>query len=747
MFWLQQIIFRVLPTVRNDDKRRNSLLRVNTFDNALQRIDIMVLFASELPYRLMAAVAFRIVYGSFHDVSEKCLLEVTGYSLVVIQSVVDAIVRGSSDVRPYYMDGTGGEDAMTQPVYDQKLHLHSYSPVPIPTGEWCTERVGEEPAPLEIWREKKGGKSTKIGEGTYGQVREVTRAGTGETYALKTVTIKTMNSTALREIDILRYATRFQLHHVCPLVSVDATLSKPRDVRIWLPLCSHSLADRISNKETPPLTPAQIRTFFHQLMIGLSELHAAGMLHRDLKPGNILLRSGEVSEELLIADFGLSGIQSQTNNALTGEVATLNYMAVELLCGKKKYTAAFDMWSMGCVLAEMITGKLLFQGADAQELRATIVRKLGVPPTDQMVDPLPHTGDADPQAFLRDVCKNLPLDDQERAADLLHSLLQVDFTKRIRARDALLHPYFVRTGTIVPSQPCPAVETRRRVSELQLDAHQQLDEAEMKRENDGSGSVILMTTPPKKSTRKFRARRAPATQTPSIRTRNMRDEMNDLAQQSLKKPLEPTQWLTDIHVNFGMGWLNYHSCYLKNSNHAFCFYSYVLGTTRTQSRPFHNDNVMHPTATTAGCLTVRFRLFPLYISGCHWILAVHDSHSGVLYVLDSLCWKIGEEIQALKLLLGVRSETVALLTTPLQKNQLDCECWTIAFATAIVNSLDWMPSTTDTTLFTGLEVEGFRDRLRNLATNQQWKTHAVGTGVHRLVDGEDVRSSNENVHL
>ena len=724
VFWLQQIICRALEAVpTTDEKRRNSLLHANTFGNAVQRIDIMVLFASELPYRLMAAVAFRIVYESFHDVSERCLTEVTGYPLVVIQSVVDAIVRGSTDVRPYHvsMDGTGGQDAMKQPVYDQELHLCSHSPVPIPPGDWCTERVGEEPAPLEVWKEEKGGKSTKMGEGTYGQVRKVTRFGTDEPYALKTVTIKTMNSTALREIDILRYSTRFQLPHVCPLVHVDATLGKPRDVRIWLPLCDQSLAARIWNKKTP-LTPTQIRTFFHQLMTGLSELHAAGMLHRDLKPSNILLRSGEVGEELLIADFGLSRIQSQPNNALTGEVATLNYMAVELLCGNKKYTSAFDMWSMGCILAEMITGELLFHGSDADELRLTIVLKLGVPPPDQMVDPLPQTSDADPRAFLRDVCKNLPLEDQESAADLLHLLLQVDFTKRIRARDALLHPYFVRTGTRVPSQPCPAVEIERQVSEEQLDDDpliQHLDEAEMIGQ---VGSVILMTPPPKKSTRKVRVRRAQAPQTPSLSTRNMSDEMNDLAQQTLEKPLEPTQWLSDIHINFGMGWLNYHSCYLKNSNHAFCFNTYVLGTTRTRSRPFHNDNVMHPTATTAGSLTVRFRLFPLHIRRSHWILAVHDSQSGVLYVLDSLCWKVGEEVQALKQLLGVRSETVALLTTPLQKNEHDCGCWTIAFATAIVNALDWTPSTTDTTLFTGLKVGGFRDRLLDLATNQQWKT-------------------------
>ena len=459
MFWLLQILYRVLAIVQTDGERAMWLLHAKLVGRAGQLIDIMMLYASELPYRLMAAVAFHIVYKSFIDnVSKTSLTEVTGYSLTDIEAVTKIIVGGSGNVSPYHLKVNtkrGGEyidDAMAQPKYDPNTHLHAYVAAPIPKGPWYTEQHGEPAEHPEVWLRKemkKGAKRALLGQGTYGRVEEVIRADTNETYALKVAKIKSINSTALREIDTLRYAKRFRLQNVCPLAHVDATFNKPKDVRIWLPLYHETLAKKLSQKTL--LAPAQIRSLLKQLLTGVCELHSAGIIHRDLKPQNILLRpaSGDDKahgEQLVIADFGLSRVLSRLNHNLTGDVATLHYLAVEVLFDHLNYTFALDMWSVGCVFAEMITGRPLFRGKDSDELKVNICRNLGVPPLqDQAAAAALHDQlhvDTDPQAFLHELCMTLPVEERENAVDLLRRLLEVDYTKRIRAKDALLHAYF-----------------------------------------------------------------------------------------------------------------------------------------------------------------------------------------------------------------------------------------------------------------------------------------------------------------
>lgn len=362
-------------------------------------------------------------------------------------------------------------------------------------------------------------------------------------------------------------------------------------------------------------------------------------------------------------------------------------------------------------MAEMIAKKSLFEGGRYLTVAYDIRRKLGTPPLDQMVHPRmfdrPSQLPADPKSFLHQLCQDLPQDVQENAADLLHSLLQVDFTKRISARDALAHPYFEKTTKPMnKNQMCVP------------DKNSSSTESVVNELVDGSASVVLLPSGPAR--KQFGMKRTiAATEMKCTSQSDAELHMEYLVDQVRRSPLKPTEYLSDVHINFVMEMLNYHSCYLKKNEHAFCFNTAFLG--RHDPRPFHDYKILHPTQPKAGALTARFRLFPLNVRNNHWILAIHDQHSDVLYALDSLCLKKDDEIQALARLLGVRQPVVALLNTPLQSDEYNCGCWVISFAIAVVNALSWTPSPDDPTLFTKLNVDGARDRLFNLARDHNWK--------------------------
>lgn len=103
-----------------------------------------------------------------------------------------------------------------------------------------------------------------------------------------------------------------------------------------------------------------LQFFVYQLLRGLKYVHSANILHRDLRPSNVLLNS---KNELKIGDFGLARTTSDTD-FMTEYVVTRWYRAPELLLNCSEYTAAIDIWSVGCILGEIMTGQPLFPGKD-----------------------------------------------------------------------------------------------------------------------------------------------------------------------------------------------------------------------------------------------------------------------------------------------------------------------------------------------------------------------------------------------
>ena len=133
-------------------------------------------------------------------------------------------------------------------------------------------------------------------------------------------------------------------------------------------------------KSKQPLTDAHYQNFIYQVLCGLKYIHSADVLHRDLKPGNLLVNA---DCQLKICDFGLARGFSENpvenNQFLTEYVATRWYRAPEIMLSYQGYTKAIDVWSTGCILAEFLGGKPIFKGKDYVDQLNQILRVLGTP--------------------------------------------------------------------------------------------------------------------------------------------------------------------------------------------------------------------------------------------------------------------------------------------------------------------------------------------------------------------------------
>lgn len=176
---------------------------------------------------------------------------------------------------------------------------------------------------------------------------------------------------------------------------------------------------------------------------GLKYLHTANILHRDIKPGNLLVNSNCI---LKICDFGLARTWDQRDRLnMTHEVVTQYYRAPELLMGARRYTGAVDIWSVGCIFAELLQRKILFQAAGPIEQLQMIIDLLGTPSQDAMKYACEgaknHVLRAGPRQSNVQQLYRLSPQTTDEAVQLLQALLQFDPDKRISVEEALRHPY------------------------------------------------------------------------------------------------------------------------------------------------------------------------------------------------------------------------------------------------------------------------------------------------------------------
>lgn len=278
-------------------------------------------------------------------------------------------------------------------------------------------------------------KLEKIGEGTYGVVFKARDKISGRLMALKKIRLEQeeegVPSTALREISLLK-----ELNHA-NIVRLEDVVSHNSKLYLVFEFLDQDLKRYIDDCSS--LAPDLVQSYMHQLLAGLAYCHGNRVLHRDLKPQNLLIDSEGI---IKLADFGLARAFSIPVRTYTHEVVTLWYRAPEILLGSRNYSTPVDIWSLGCIFAEMLTRNALFPGDCEIDELFRIFRTLGTPneQTWPGVTSLPDFQETFPIWQAKRISDVVNAD--ELALDLLSKMLVYDPAARITAKQALEHPYF-----------------------------------------------------------------------------------------------------------------------------------------------------------------------------------------------------------------------------------------------------------------------------------------------------------------
>ncbi|KAG7807678.1 hypothetical protein KL921_003973 [Ogataea angusta] len=216
----------------------------------------------------------------------------------------------------------------------------------------------------------------KLGEGTYATVFKGRNRALGTFVALKEINLDSEEgtpSTAIREISIMK-----ELRHenIITLYDVIHTENKLTLVFEYLDKDLKKYMDTNGYNKSGALEPHVVKSFMFQLLRGIMFCHDNRVLHRDLKPQNLLISS---KGELKLGDFGLARAYGIPVNTFSNEVVTLWYRAPDVLLGSRSYSTSIDMWSAGCIMAEMFTGKPLFPGSSNEDQLLKIFRIMGTP--------------------------------------------------------------------------------------------------------------------------------------------------------------------------------------------------------------------------------------------------------------------------------------------------------------------------------------------------------------------------------
>jgi serine/threonine protein kinase len=196
----------------------------------------------------------------------------------------------------------------------------------------------------------------KLGEGTYGVVYKAKDKQTGEIVALKKIRLEKEDdgvpSTAIREISLLK-----GLKHP-NIVELKEVIYSEDKLYLIFEYCEYDLKKYMRSKGNA-LDAAEVKSFLYQLLNACAYCHAHRVMHRDLKPQNLLIDN---KGNLKLADFGLARAFGLPVKTYTHEVVTLWYRAPEILLGQKQYSTPVDIWSAGCIFAEMAQRRALFAG-------------------------------------------------------------------------------------------------------------------------------------------------------------------------------------------------------------------------------------------------------------------------------------------------------------------------------------------------------------------------------------------------
>eukprot|EP00037_Helgoeca_nana_P028226 m.329779 g.329779 ORF g.329779 m.329779 type:complete len:300 (+) comp27713_c0_seq4:1668-2567(+) len=278
----------------------------------------------------------------------------------------------------------------------------------------------------------------KIGEGAYGYVYKAEVKGTSEFVAIKRNKMGDEYTdgcpcTTLREISLLKELNHPNIvrlhevfHHKSKLNMVFEYLDA--DLKIFM------------EKQPKGLDPMLVKSFMHQLLTGIAFCHSHRILHRDLKPQNLLIDN---KGNIKLADFGLARAFGIPVRTYTHEVVTLWYRAPEILLGAKQYACPVDIWSIGTIFVEMITKRPLFPGDSEIDELYRIFRVFGTP-TEMSWPGVSRLPDWKPTfpGWKAKALETVVPDLEPLGIDLATKMMYYEPARRITAKAALQHPYF-----------------------------------------------------------------------------------------------------------------------------------------------------------------------------------------------------------------------------------------------------------------------------------------------------------------
>lgn len=280
-------------------------------------------------------------------------------------------------------------------------------------------------------------KVNRICSGSFGSVYRVRHKKTQKMFALKRMNPSMCHDTNgfsilyIREVMILRQIQHRNIIRIEEVVEG----AEVNDFFIVMECCDVDL--KLFIQRVNPMRMEVVKYLTGQLLEGLRFLHSTGVLHRDLKPSNVLLMKDGC---LKIADFGLA---RKLNERMTSLVVTLWYRPIEVLLGSEAYTEAIDMWSLGCIVGEMLKGRPILAGEGEIDQLGKIFHLLGFP-SDEDFDglELPHHRNIkrpkDAKSHFNDDFGGYEAD----AIEFVLNLLSFNPRKRYSAEEALSIPFF-----------------------------------------------------------------------------------------------------------------------------------------------------------------------------------------------------------------------------------------------------------------------------------------------------------------
>lgn len=291
-------------------------------------------------------------------------------------------------------------------------------------------------------------KLEKLGEGTYATVYKGRSKLTDNLVALKEIRLEHEEGapcTAIREVSLLKDLKHNNIVTLHDIIHTEKSLTLvfeylEQDLKQYMDACGNILS------------MYNVKIFLFQLLRGLAYCHRRKVLHRDLKPQNLLINE---KGELKLADFGLARAKSVPTKTYSNEVVTLWYRPPDVLLGSTEYSTPIDMWGVGCIFFEMATGRPLFPGSTVEDQLHLIFKILGTP-----------TEETWPAVYLNEEFKgyNFPrykpeplINNAPRlendGLDLLSKLLQFEAKKRLTADEAMSQTYFRCLGEQVLKLP------------------------------------------------------------------------------------------------------------------------------------------------------------------------------------------------------------------------------------------------------------------------------------------------------